>query len=490
MPPLDVVPQELALDAVDLRQAPLVAILAGELRRQVGADDVARPAPARSRARRGRGCCSRRARRTGAPCRCRGRRPRGCSGTCRPRPPRPRRSRRRAPRGRRRRCARPRRPAAPCPGSRPDRSTRCRGRSTSWPAPATVSSTIAFSGNPAWSNAHAIFTMRLPGDRALQVLTRTPRRTPGRRSAPRPARPRAGRGARSGSSCSGPGPGTTWRNAASRAGSSSRSPARETPPPITTSSGSNVLIALAIPIPIRSPSTRRHHSDGVVAGLGARRPRRGRRSSPFCARMLAEVGVAVLDRGVVGQPVQRPPRGQRLQRAALRERVARHVVAVLRSRPMIVWPTSAADVVAPRYRRPLSTQPPPTPVPIVNMTRRRDRDPAVLERLGQRRAARVVLDVDRHAHALGQQLAQRDVVQRDVDAGEDLAGGELDDRRHADPDRARRRASSSPRSPTAICSTSASCEAWLVATIRDSESSPPSSTATAILVPPTSTPMN
>ena len=35
---------------------------------------------------------------------------------------------------------------------------------------------------------------------------------------------------------------------------------------------------------------------------------------------------------------------------------------------MIVCPTSAAEVVAPRYRRPLSTQPPPTPVPIVNMT--------------------------------------------------------------------------------------------------------------------------
>ena len=35
---------------------------------------------------------------------------------------------------------------------------------------------------------------------------------------------------------------------------------------------------------------------------------------------------------------------------------------------MIVCPTSAAEVVAPRYRRPLSTQPPPTPVPMVNMT--------------------------------------------------------------------------------------------------------------------------
>ncbi len=42
-------------------------------------------------------------------------------------------------------------------------------------------------------------------------------------------------------------------------------------------------------------------------------------------------------------------------------------------------------------------------------------------RLRERRAARVVLHVDRHAEALGQQLAQRDVVQRDVDRREDLA---------------------------------------------------------------------
>jgi hypothetical protein len=47
-----------------------------------------------------------------------------------------------------------------------------------------------------------------------------------------------------------------------------------------------------------------------------------------------------------------------------------------------------------------------------------------------------------------------------------------------------------PSMATAICSTSASCEACSVETMRDSASSPPSSTATAILVPPTSTPMN
>ena len=48
-----------------------------------------------------------------------------------------------------------------------------------------------------------------------------------------------------------------------------------------------------------------------------------------------------------------------------------------------------------------------------------------------------------------------------------------------------------PSIAAASCSTSASCEAWLVGDDRATrESSPPSSTATAIFVPPTSTPMN
>ena len=47
-----------------------------------------------------------------------------------------------------------------------------------------------------------------------------------------------------------------------------------------------------------------------------------------------------------------------------------------------------------------------------------------------------------------------------------------------------------PSIATAICSTSASWDAWLVGVIVDSVSSPPSRTETAILVPPTSTPMN
>jgi hypothetical protein len=53
----------------------------------------------------------------------------------------------------------------------------------------------------------------------------------------------------------------------------------------------------------------------------------------------------------------------------------------------------------------------------------------------QRGAVRVVLDVDRQADPLAQDLAQRQVEERDVEAVADASGRELDDRRHADADR-------------------------------------------------------
>ena len=58
------------------------------------------------------------------------------------------------------------------------------------------------------------------------------------------------------------------RSATRLAVSSSRSPARAAPPPITTSSGSNVLIALAMPIPTRSAQTSMIRWRGRVAVLG------------------------------------------------------------------------------------------------------------------------------------------------------------------------------------------------------------------------------
>ena len=267
--------------------------------RQVGADDVARPAPARSRARRGRGRCSRRARPTGAPCRCRGRRRRGCSGTCTPRRPRRRPSRRPAPRGRRRRCAPPRRPAAPCPGSRPGRSTRCRGRSPRAPRAATVSSDHRLQREPRVveraGDLHVRASPEIAPCRFWPVLVGVLLGGDQRRAEHARARPVAGDPDRR---CSGPARARRGGSAASRAGSSSSSPARETPPPITTSSGSNVLIALAIPIPSRSPSTRRHYSDGVVARLGAVDDVVAVDRRPSARSILPEVGVRVLDRGV------------------------------------------------------------------------------------------------------------------------------------------------------------------------------------------------
>jgi hypothetical protein len=58
-----------------------------------------------------------------------------------------------------------------------------------------------------------------------------------------------------------PAPGTVYFHATSRAGPSRNSPAADTPPPTTISSGSNIVIALAIPIPSRSPRIRRQRID-------------------------------------------------------------------------------------------------------------------------------------------------------------------------------------------------------------------------------------
>jgi hypothetical protein len=66
----------------------------------------------------------------------------------------------------------------------------------------------------------------------------------------------------------------------------------------------------------------------------------------------------------------------------------------------------------------------------------RAREAPVLERLGERRARRVVVDEHRQAEALREQLAQRHVLERDVHARADAPGLEVDNGRHADADRA------------------------------------------------------
>ena len=78
-----------------------------------------------------------------------------------------------------------------------------------------------------------------------------------------------------------------------RAGSSSRSPALETPPPIATTSGSKVLIAFAMPIPSRSPSSSTARRRDLVAGLRAL-DRVGAGDLVAARQPLAQIGVGVL----------------------------------------------------------------------------------------------------------------------------------------------------------------------------------------------------
>src|SRR5436190_12126733 len=165
-----------------------------------------------------------------------------------------------------------------------------------------------------------------------------------------------------------PTPASTYCLAVSSAGPMSRSPAVETPPPTTTCSGSKTLIALAIPMPRRWPSSlsRRMHS-----------------SSPSWAA--ATTSVPATSRSSEARRANAVPGCSRADSTARRSS-ARPAARCSsepgwgnsswaggapsdRSRPMIVWPSSPAAPVAPRNGRPPSTSPPPTPVPTVNITR-------------------------------------------------------------------------------------------------------------------------
>ena len=224
------------------------------------------------------------------------------------------------------------------------------------------------------------------------------------------------------------------RGHALRAGSSSRSPASETPPPMTISCGSNRLIALAIPTPSRWPRTSSTRSASASPALApsttswpvtspscsSRLPRNessssrasrsaSRSSARPAARYSSVPGSGCLPSGT---------------RRALLEVEPDHRVADLGgARRAAVEPPvedhAAADAGADGEHHEV----------------RAHQAAVLVERLGERRARRVVLDVDRDPGLLGQQLAQRQVGERDVDAVRDPAGLELDDRGQADPDR-------------------------------------------------------
>ena len=337
-------------------------------------------------------------------------------------------------------------------GSRRGRSSSCRGRRARGPPPCTVSSTTGLSGNPAWSNAHAIcIDGRLPSlDWWRPLLRRDSRGARARR----PAGPwRASR-----IFVSRPTPGTVCLRAARSAGTSSRSPASETPPPITTSSGSNVLIAFAIPIPSRSPSTR------ITLPAAARSPSRAPStaswpviSSPAasrrprndcgCARAASSASrsSARPDASASSDPgcgnVAADPRARRRSRSSPMHRVAELDARSSPAVELAVEHEAAADAGADREHHEVLAD-----------------DLARDLRLGQRRARGVVLDVDRQPAALAQRVAQRHVAQRQVDAVAHAAGREVDDRRQADRDRAASTCRDSARSRSTIWSTSCSPE--------------------------------
>ena len=112
-----------------------------------------------------------------------------------------------------------------------------------------------------------------------------------------------------------------------RPGTSSRSPASDTPPPITTSSGSNVLIAFAMPM----PEPLAEHADDVLAvhvALARALDRVVAGDLVALGEPAAEERLRVRAGRLEREPVERAAGGERLERAGLREgaRVGRRAV--------------------------------------------------------------------------------------------------------------------------------------------------------------------
>ena len=190
----------------------------------------------------------------------------------------------------------------------------------------------------------------------------------------------AGRSGRVGSRCSCRRPCTTNRAADSRAGSSSRSPAVETPPPTTTRSGSNVLIAFAMPTPSVSPRMR-------MASSASASPRRAA-ATTACPSPI---------------PRARPRRSSARPAAwyssdAVCGKWSAAGAPCWSSAPMIVWPISAAAPVAPAKRPPADHD----AAADAGADREHhddvgDRAHVVVVRLGERGDGRVVVDEGRDA---------------------------------------------------------------------------------------------
>ena len=247
-----------------------------------------------------------------------------------------------------------------------------------------------------------------------------------------------------------------------------------------------MLIALAIPIPTRSPHSSIIRRASASPSCAASHSLHAGQLAA-CREPATERRRGVLARVVGDQPVERVARGLALQRAALRELArlghrAGHVhgdhrmpkLARAAGRAPVDPPAehqAAADAGADRQHHEVAG----------------DHPQIVVVGLGQRRDGRIVIDEDGHAEPLAEPLAQRHVAQRDIGRGDDPPGLELDDRRHPDPDPVQLRPAAGS-TPATSCSISASEPEVSVATIVDSASSWPSKHANAIFVPPRSTP--
>ena len=242
-----------------------------------------------------------------------------------------------------------------------------------------------------------------------------------------------------------PTPGSTYSAAAARAGASSRFPADDTPPPIATTCGSNVLIRFATPIPTRRPSVATH-STRRRRRRARRRRRRGRRPSRAAAssRPSADSGCAAAasrarpsrawpaasdssdpgcgKRGVGGRDL-RADRDQRVADLAGGAGRAAVGAAVDHDAAADAGPDGDHHEAVARQAR------------------------ALVVGLGERGDGGVVVDEDRHPEPLAEHGAQRHVGERDVGARADQAGRELDDRGDAEADRLGRLAGGDLASP-------------------------------------------
>ena len=259
-------------------------------------------------------------------------------------------------------------------------------------------------------------TARRPGARGPA----SPRRPspPRRRTPPPPRAPRRG-------------PGRSARRAiTSRAGSSSRSPAALTPPPITITCGQKMFTMLASPTPSARPIT-------SIAPRATGSPARaisvtiGPVSSRPASMRAAERGVRLPRDGQRHLAHERGAGGDRLQAAAVRAVAlagpAVHVddhVAELRAAAreaavdLAAQEHAAADPGAEREHHHLVAA-----------------RAGARARLGEDRAVGVVVDDHRQLQALGHDVREADVVQREVDGLDGQPRARVERARDAEADR-------------------------------------------------------